>query len=71
MADPDYKYDVDAQETEVGVTVDIAMVDNVDGITQTVHLGTFTDHEEAALAAGTWVRADVENFANIPAHRQG
>jgi len=67
----DFEYDVDAEETDKGVKVDIKMVDNVDDVDKTVHLGTFTDHKEAALAAGVWVKTDIENFVNIPGGRLG
>jgi len=45
------------------------MVDNIDDVDKTVDLGTFPDHEEAALGTSTWIAADIDTFADLGGRR--
>jgi hypothetical protein len=62
-------YDVTAQPTVDGVALSIKVHDTIDGLEETVDLGTYPNHDEAATAAQAWVRADLEHFVDLGGKR--
>lgn len=63
-------YDVTAAPALDGnIKLTIAVHDAIDGLKETVDLGEYPNHDEAATAAQAWVRADLENFADLGGNR--